>query len=90
MLRSASDSGRQAKFHDIGLPSKPTGEYEDFLVGFVFDDRKGWARPVSVAVADDGSLPVSLPVTEDGNETIWRVAYAPDERSGEGGQPPSP
>ena len=48
---------------------KPTGEYEDFLVGFVLDDRKVWARPVDVAVADDGSLLV----TEDGNGTIWRV-----------------
>ena len=65
---------------------KPTGEYEDFLVGFVLDDRKVWARPVDVAVADDGSLLV----TEDGNETIWRVRYAPNERSGQGGQPLSP
>lgn len=60
---------------------KPTGEYEDFLVGFVFDDGKVWARPVDVAVADDGSLLV----TEDGNGIIWRVAYAPNERSGQGG-----
>jgi glucose/arabinose dehydrogenase len=58
---------------------KPTGEYEDFLVGFVVDDLRVWARPVDVAVAHDGSLFV----TEDGNGTIWRVAYAPNERSGE-------
>ena len=30
---------------------KPTGEYEDFLVGFVADDAGVWGRPVGVAVA---------------------------------------
>jgi glucose/arabinose dehydrogenase len=50
---------------------KPTGEYEDFLVGFVVNDASVWARPVDIAVAHDGSLLV----TEDGNGTIWRVSY---------------
>jgi glucose/arabinose dehydrogenase len=50
---------------------QPTGEYEDFLTGFVVDDRRVWGRPVGVAVAQDGSLLVS----EDGNGTIWRVSY---------------
>jgi glucose/arabinose dehydrogenase/cytochrome c2 len=49
----------------------PTGEYEDFLTGFVVDDDHVWARPVGVAVAHDGALLVS----EDGNGTIWRVSY---------------
>jgi glucose/arabinose dehydrogenase len=49
----------------------PTGEYEDFLTGFVIDDNSVWGRPVGVAVAHDGALLVS----EDGNGTIWRVAY---------------
>ena len=49
----------------------PTGEYVDFLTGFVASDQAVWARPVGVAVAHDGSLLVS----EDGNGTIWRVAY---------------
>lgn len=48
----------------------PTGEYEDFLVGFVADSASVWGRPVGVAVAHDGALFVS----EDGNGTIWRVA----------------
>ena len=51
---------------------QPTGEYEDFLTGFVIDDKNVWARPVGVAVAHDGSLLVS----EDGNGSIWRVSYA--------------
>jgi glucose/arabinose dehydrogenase len=50
---------------------RPTGEYEDFLIGFVASDQAVWARPVGVAVARDGSLLVS----EDGNGTIWRIAY---------------
>jgi glucose/arabinose dehydrogenase/cytochrome c551/c552 len=49
----------------------PTGEYDDFLTGFVVDDRSVWGRPVGVAVAHDGALLV----TEDGNGTVWRVAY---------------
>jgi glucose/arabinose dehydrogenase len=50
----------------------PTGEYDDFLTGFVAGDGAVWGRPVDVAVARDGSLLV----TEDGNGTIWRVAVA--------------
>jgi glucose/arabinose dehydrogenase len=49
----------------------PTGEYDDFLTGFVADDSSVWGRPVGVAVAHDGALLVS----EDGNHTLWRVAY---------------
>jgi glucose/arabinose dehydrogenase len=51
-----------------------TGEYEDFMTGFVVSDSQVWGRPVGVAVANDGSLFV----TEDGNGTIWRVTYAAD------------
>ena len=50
----------------------PTGEYVDFLTGFVVDSRNVWGRPVGVAVAHDGALLV----TEDGNGTLWRVSYA--------------
>jgi len=47
----------------------PTGEYEDFVTGFVADNNSVWGRPVGVAVAHDGALLIS----EDGNGTIWRV-----------------
>jgi hypothetical protein len=50
----------------------PTGRYDDFLTGFVTSDRNVWGRPVGVAVARDGALLM----TEDGNGTIWRIAYA--------------
>jgi glucose/arabinose dehydrogenase len=56
---------------------KPTGEYEDFMTGFVISDTKVWGRPVGVAVANDSSLFV----TEDGNGTIWRVSYQRSTRS---------
>ena len=49
----------------------PTGEYEDFMTGFVVNDSSVWARPVGVAVAHDGALLV----TEDGNGAMWRVSY---------------
>jgi glucose/arabinose dehydrogenase/cytochrome c2 len=48
-----------------------TGEYEDFLTGWVVDDGQVWGRPVGVTVAHDGALLV----TEDGNNTIWRISY---------------
>lgn len=48
-----------------------TGEYEDFMTGFVVDDQRVWGRPVGVAVGRDGSLFV----TEDGSGTIWRVTF---------------
>ena len=50
---------------------KPTGAYEDFLVGFVGDDKSVWGRPVGVGVMRDGSLLVS----DDGSNSIWRVSY---------------
>jgi len=50
---------------------KPTGEYDDFITGFVISDKQVWGRPVGVAVAKDGSLFVS----EDGSGTIWRVTH---------------
>lgn len=46
-----------------------TGEYEDFMTGFVIDDGHVWGRPVGVTIAHDGALLVS----EDANGTIWRI-----------------
>jgi len=47
-----------------------TGGYEDFMTGFVIDDKHLWGRPVGVTVARDGALLVS----DDANGTIWRVS----------------
>ena len=58
----------------IRLPMKDghaTGEYEDFLTGFVTADGKVWGRPVGVTEGMDGSLFVS----DDGSQSIWLVTY---------------
>jgi glucose/arabinose dehydrogenase len=49
----------------------PTGEYEDFMTGFVTQDGNVWGRPVGVSVAKDGALMV----TDDGSGTVWRIAH---------------
>ncbi len=50
---------------------RPTGEYEDFLVGFVNEDDTVWGRPTGVAVTKNGDLLVS----DDLGGIIWRVRY---------------
>jgi glucose/arabinose dehydrogenase len=50
---------------------RASGEYEDFLTGFVTASGDVWGRPVGVAVAKDGALMVS----DDGSNSIWRVSY---------------
>jgi glucose/arabinose dehydrogenase len=65
---------RRTGYKVIRIPmkdGKATGEYEDFLVGFVTPEGNVWGRPVGVTVAKDGSLLV----TDDGTGIVWRVAY---------------
>jgi glucose/arabinose dehydrogenase len=50
---------------------RPTGEYEDFLTGFVADDDVVWGRPTGVAVTRGGDLLVS----DDVGGVVWRVRY---------------
>lgn len=49
-----------------------TGEYEEFVTGFVLPDGSVWGRPVGITVAQDGSLLV----TDDASGSIWRIRYA--------------
>jgi glucose/arabinose dehydrogenase/cytochrome c5 len=51
--------------------TRASGEYEDFLTGFVVDNGHVWGRPVGVTEAQDGSLLV----TDDGSNSIWRIRY---------------
>jgi glucose/arabinose dehydrogenase/cytochrome c2 len=51
---------------------EPTGDYEDFLTGFVVDDSHVWGRPVATAELKDGSLLMS----EDGGNVVYRISYA--------------
>jgi len=48
-----------------------TGEYEDFLTGFVTKEGNVWARPVGIATSPDGALYF----TDDASNRIWRVRY---------------
>ncbi len=50
---------------------RATGEYEDFVTGFVVSNGQVWGRPVGVAVARDGALLMS----DDESGTVWRIAY---------------
>ena len=65
----------RAGYEVIRVPLHQTGhasgEYEDFVTGFVTPDGNVWGRPVGITVAPDGSLLV----TDDGSNTIWRVVY---------------
>ena len=68
------NKAKRAGYEVIRIPmhdGHATGEYEDFLTGFVTPDGKVWGRPVGVAVARDGSLFVS----DDGSKSIWHVIY---------------
>jgi glucose/arabinose dehydrogenase len=51
---------------------KPTGDYEDFLTGFIVNNGNVWGRPVATLELADGSLLLS----EDGGNTIFRISYA--------------
>ncbi len=65
----------RAGYEVIRVPLHQTGhasgEYEDFVTGFVLPDGNVWGRPVGITVAPDGSLLV----TDDGSNSIWRVVY---------------
>ncbi len=50
----------------------PTGEYVDFMTGFVANDQDVWGRPYGLAVMPDGALLVG----DDANGAIFRVTPA--------------
>lgn len=60
-------------FDEIG---RPTGDYEDFLTGFLIDPSgpTTWGRPVGLLIMSDGSLLI----TEEANGRIYRVQYGAD------------
>jgi glucose/arabinose dehydrogenase len=66
--------GRRTGYKVLRVPvknGKATGEYEDFVTGFVTRDGTVWGRPVGVATGKDGSLFI----TDDGSNSVWRVIY---------------
>ena len=74
------DRSIRAGYEVIRVPlhqtNRATGEYEDFLTGFVFDNGRVWGRRrLALQYAKDGSLLVS----DDGSNSIWRVSYTSTE-----------
>jgi glucose/arabinose dehydrogenase len=64
----------RAGYEVISIPMKnghATGEYDDFLTGFVTANGDVWGRPVGVTIGNDGSLFV----TDDGSRSVWHVVY---------------
>ncbi len=62
----------------IRVPMKnghATGEYADFMTGFVTPEGNVWGRPVGVTEGIDGSLFV----TDDGSNSIWHIVYTGKE-----------
>jgi glucose/arabinose dehydrogenase len=52
--------------------NRPTGEYEDFMVGFITQDGNAWGRPVGATVAHDGSVLIS----DDAANVVYRISYS--------------
>ena len=50
----------------------PTGEYVDFLVGFITPDGKPWGRPSYITAMNDGALLLG----DDDGDVIYRISYA--------------
>src|ERR1022692_267731 len=73
-LHGSWDRSRRTGYKVVRLifdkNGKPTGEYEDFMTGFVISDKQVWGRPTGVTVGKDGALFV----TDDGSGTIWRIS----------------
>jgi glucose/arabinose dehydrogenase len=75
----ASEHGSWNRSKRVGykvlrIPCKngvPTGEFEDFMTGFVTPEGQVWGRPVGVTVAKDGALMV----TDDASGTVWRIQH---------------
>lgn len=66
---------RRVGYEVIRIPlenGRATGEYQDFLTGFVTADGRVWGRPVGVAIGSDGALYIS----DDGSGSIWTVSYS--------------
>ncbi|MDQ2833252.1 MAG: PQQ-dependent sugar dehydrogenase [Acidobacteriota bacterium] len=68
------NKSQRAGYEVIRIPMQDghaTGEYQDFLTGFVTPEGQVWGRPVGVTVGKDGSLFVA----DDGSKTVWHVIY---------------
>ncbi len=75
VLHGSWNRGQRTGHKIVRLPMKdgvPTGEYIDFMVGFIGDDGNPWGRPVATVVTKDGSMLVS----DDGANVVYRISYS--------------
>lgn len=71
-LHGSWNRAQRTGYKVIRLPMRgveASGEYIDFMTGFVTNEGDVWGRPVAVTVAKDGALLVS----DDAGDCIWRV-----------------
>ncbi|MGC4029935.1 MAG: PQQ-dependent sugar dehydrogenase [Steroidobacteraceae bacterium] len=74
VLHGSWNRSQRTGYKVVRVPLKngvPTGEYIDFMTGFIADGGDVWGRPASATVAPDGSLLVS----DDAANVIYRVSY---------------
>src|SRR5690606_9168260 len=74
VLHGSWNRGHRTGHKIVTLPMRnnvPTGEYVDFLTGFITPDNGAWGRPVSITVLKDGSMLLA----DDGANLIYRISY---------------
>ena len=74
-LHGSWNRSRRTGYKVVRMPTrngKATGEYIDFMTGFVTPEGDVWGRPVGMTVAKDGAMLV----TDDGGNCIWRISHS--------------
>jgi glucose/arabinose dehydrogenase len=75
VLHGSWNRGHRTGHKIVMIPirnDKPTGEYVDFLTGFITPDNGAWGRPVAISVLKDGSMLLA----DDGSNLIYRISYS--------------
>lgn len=75
VLHGSWNRGHRTGHKVVQIPiesGEPTGEYIDFLVGFIAEGGDAWGRPVAITVAQDGSMLLS----DDGANVVYRISYS--------------
>ena len=75
VLHGSWNRGHRTGHKIVMIPirnEKPTGEYVDFLTGFITPDNGAWGRPVAISVLKDGSMLLA----DDGANLIYRISYS--------------
>ena len=74
VLHGSSNHSTSTGYKVLRIPMQngvPTGEYDDFMTGFVAANGDGLGGPAGLVMLQDGSLLIG----EDANSVIYRVTY---------------